>query len=54
MGIIVGLFAALQINIAFGIKLFPGIAKSSLLSLGMFVLLGVWVYWYSLRKARTE
>lgn len=54
MGIVVGLFAAIQINIAFGTKLFPAMAKSNLLSLVMFVLLGVWMYWYTLRKARPE
>jgi putative OPT family oligopeptide transporter len=53
MGIVVGLFAALQINIAFGVKLFPAAAKSSLLSLIMFVLLAAWIYWYSLREARS-
>jgi len=52
MGIVVGLFAALQINIAFGIKLFPAVAKNSLLSLIMFLLLASWIYWYSLRKAK--
>jgi len=54
MGIVVGLFAALQINIAFGARLFPAVARNSLLSLIMFVLLGTWMYWYSLRKVRPE
>ena len=53
MGIVVGLFAALQINMAFGIKLFPAVAKSSLLSLIMFMLLAAWIYWYSLRKVKS-
>lgn len=53
MGIAVGLFAALQINIAFGIKLFPAMAKNSLLALVMFVLLGGWMYWYSLRRVKS-
>jgi putative OPT family oligopeptide transporter len=53
MGIVVGLFAALQINMAFGIKLFPAVAKSSLLSLIKFMLLAAWIYWYSLRKVKS-
>jgi uncharacterized oligopeptide transporter (OPT) family protein len=53
MGIVVGMFAALGVNIAFGLKLFPAVSKSNLLALVMFVLLGAWMYWYSLRKDRT-
>jgi preprotein translocase subunit YajC len=54
MGIVVGMFAALGVNIALGLKLFPAVSKSNLLALVMFLLLGAWMYWYSLRKARTE
>ncbi|MDR3669230.1 MAG: oligopeptide transporter, OPT family [Holophaga sp.] len=54
MGIVVGLFAALGIPMAFGLKLFPALGKSSLLAVAMFLLLGAWMYWYSLRKARAE
>jgi len=54
IGIVVGLFAALGINIAFGLTLFPAFAKSSLVALVMFMLLGGWIYWYSLRKGRPE
>jgi hypothetical protein len=54
MGIVVGMFAAIGVNIALGLKLFPAVSKSSLLALVMFILLGGWVYWYSLRKVRPE
>jgi len=54
IGIVVGLFAALGIDIAFGQKLFPAFAKSSLVALVMFLLLGAWMYWYSLREGRPE
>ena len=52
MGIAVGLFAALGINISFGLKLLPALSQSSLVALVMFLALGVWMYWYSLRKER--
>ncbi len=54
VGILVGLFAALGTNIAFGVKLFPAMASSNLLALFMFLLLGGWMYWYSLREGRPE
>jgi len=54
MGIVVGMFAALGINIGIGLKLFPAASKSSLLALGMFMLLGALMYWYSLRKEQPE
>jgi len=54
MGIVVGMFAALGVNIGIGLKLFPAVSKSNLLALVMFLLMGAWMYWYSLRKARTE
>jgi len=54
MGIVIGVFAAIGTNIAFGLKLFPTIAPSNLLSFGMFVLLAIWVYVYSTRKGRLE
>ena len=53
-GILVGIFAALGTNIAFGTQFFPEIAGSALLSFGMFLLLAVWVYWYSVRQGRSE
>jgi len=54
MGIVVGMFAALGINIGIGLKLFPAASKSSLLALVMFMLLGALMYWYSLRKEQPE
>jgi putative OPT family oligopeptide transporter len=54
MGIVVGMFAALGVNIGLGLKLFPAVSKSNLVALVMFLLLGAWMYWYSLRKARPE
>jgi putative OPT family oligopeptide transporter len=54
MGIVVGMFAALGVNIGIGLKLFPAVSKSNLVALVMFLLLGAWMYWYSLRKARPE
>jgi putative OPT family oligopeptide transporter len=54
MGIVVGMFAALGVNIGIGLKLFPAVSKSNLLALVMFLLLGAWMYWYSLRKAQPE
>lgn len=53
-GILVGIFAAIGTNIAFGTQYFPELAGSALLSFGMFLLLAAWVYWYSTRKGRSE
>ncbi|MFH0780916.1 MAG: hypothetical protein V2B20_03050 [Pseudomonadota bacterium] len=38
-------------SIAFGLKLFPVIAGSNLAAFGMFLLLAIWMYIYSTRKA---
>jgi putative OPT family oligopeptide transporter len=53
-GIVVAVFAALGANIAFGLKWFPSIAGSMLLPFVMFLLLAIFVYWYSLHVARSE
>jgi len=50
VGIVIGIFAALETDIALGLKWFPTIAGSQLLAFGMFLLLAVWMYWYALRK----
>ncbi len=50
IGIVIGLFAALGTDIALGLRWFPTIAGSQLLAFGMFLLLAIWMYWYSLRK----
>jgi len=54
MGIVVGIFAALDADIAFGLNWFPTIAGSNLLAFFMFVLLAVFLYVYSTRKAQSE
>ncbi len=54
IGIVIGIFAAIGTDIAFGLKLFPVIAKSNLLAFGMFLLLAIWIYVYSTRKARSK
>lgn len=54
MGIVVGIFAALEADIAFGLNWFPTIAGSNLLAFFMFVLLAVFLYVYSTRKAESE
>ena len=54
IGIVIGIFAALGTDIAYGAKLFPGIAGSQLLAFGMFLLLAVWMYVYSTRKSSSK
>jgi uncharacterized oligopeptide transporter (OPT) family protein len=53
IGIVIGLFAAIGFKIGFGQVLFPAIAKSSLLSLAMFLLLAGWMFWYSRSRDKT-
>jgi putative OPT family oligopeptide transporter len=54
MGIVVGVCVALKIDIGFGPKWFPAIAASQLLSFVMFLLLAIWVYFYSTRKPKSD
>lgn len=54
VGIVIGIFAALGTDIALGLKWFPAIAGSQLLAFTMFLLLAIWMYWYSVRKDGTE
>ena len=54
IGIVIGIFAALGTDIAYGKQFFPVIAGSQLLAFGMFLLLAIWVYWYSTSKGRSE
>jgi putative OPT family oligopeptide transporter len=54
IGIVIGIFAAIGTDIAFGLKLFPAIAESSLVAFVVFVLLAVWVYVYATRKAKSR
>jgi len=53
-GIVVASFAALGTDIAFGGKLLPSITGSSLLPFVMFLVLAVFMYWYSLSKSRSR
>ena len=53
MGIVIGIFAALGTDIAYGLNLFPAVAESQLMAFGMFLALAIWMYWYSTRKDRT-
>jgi putative OPT family oligopeptide transporter len=50
IGIVIGIFAAIGTDIAFGLKLFPVIAGSNLVAFVMFLLLAIWMYIYSTRK----
>jgi putative OPT family oligopeptide transporter len=50
VGIVIGIFAAIGTDIAFGLKLFPVIAGSNLVAFVMFLLLAIWIYIYSTRK----
>jgi uncharacterized oligopeptide transporter (OPT) family protein len=52
MGIVIGIFAALGTDIAYGLNLFPAVAESQLMAFGMFLALAIWMYWYSTRKDR--
>ena len=50
IGIVIGIFAAIGTDIAFGLKLFPVIAESNLAAFIMFLLLAIWIFIYSTRK----
>jgi len=54
MGIVIGACVALGIDIGFGLKLFPVLSANPLLAAVMFLLLAVWIYVYSLRRAPTK
>ena len=54
IGIVIGIFAAMGTNIAFGLTLFPGIAKSNLLAFIMFLLLSIWIFVYATRKDQSK
>lgn len=50
IGILIAVFAILNVKIGIGPKFMGGLASSSLLSFAMFLLLGVWIYWFSTRE----
>jgi hypothetical protein len=54
IGIVIGIFAAIGTDIAFGLKLFPAIAESNLAAFIMFLLLSIWIFIYSTRKDRSK
>jgi hypothetical protein len=54
IGIVIGIFAAIGTDIAFGLRLFPFIAKSNLAAFIMFLLLSIWVFIYATRKEPSE
>lgn len=47
MGIVIAAFATLDINIAFGAKILPAITGSAWTALVLFLLLSVWMYFYT-------
>jgi len=50
IGILIAIFAILEVKIGIGEKLFPELAKSNLLSIIMFMVLGTWVYLFIIKK----
>jgi putative OPT family oligopeptide transporter len=52
IGIVIAAFAILSINIGFGATLFPAISTSNLVSFVMFMLLGVWIYLFAVKKEK--
>ncbi|MBA3013193.1 MAG: oligopeptide transporter, OPT family [Proteobacteria bacterium] len=54
IGIVIGIFAAIGTNIAFGLTLFPVIAKSNLAAFIMFLLLAIWIFIYATRKDHSK
>lgn len=54
MGIVIGIFAVIGIDIGFGLKLIPWLSTNNLFSFAMFVLLGIWIFIYSTKKAKVK
>ncbi len=54
IGIVIGIFAAIGTDIAFGLRLFPVIAESNLAAFLMFLLLAIWIFIYSTKKERSR
>ncbi|ACQ54966.1 oligopeptide transporter, OPT family [Clostridium botulinum] len=50
IGIVIAVFATLNINIAFGEKIMPTIANSNTVSFVIFILLGAWIYKFACSK----
>lgn len=54
MGIVIGIFAVIGIDIGFGLKLIPWLSTSNIFSFAMFMLLAVWIFIYSTRKGKVK
>lgn len=52
IGILIAIFAILEVKIGIGAKLFPSLSGSSLMSFIMFLILGTWVYLFDIKKIR--
>lgn len=52
MGIVIGIFAVIGIDIGFGLKLVPWLSTNNLFSFAMFILLGIWIFIYSTKKVK--
>lgn len=52
IGILIAIFAILEVKIGIGAKMFPALAESSLLSFIMFIALGTWVYLFAIKKTK--
>ena len=52
IGIVIAIFATKGIDIAFGPKMFPGLASSNLLSFIIFMLLGIWIFSFACKKGK--
>jgi len=50
IGILIAIFAVLEVKIGIGAKMFPALAESNLLSFIMFIALGAWVYIFAIKK----
>ena len=53
IGILIAIFAILEVNIGIGARLFPALAESDLLSFIMFLILGAWVYLFAIKKNKS-
>ncbi|KAF0092022.1 MAG: oligopeptide transporter OPT family [Fusobacteria bacterium] len=54
MGIVIGIFAVIGIDIGFGLKLIPWLSTNNLFSFAMFILLAIWIFIYSTKKAKVK
>lgn len=50
IGIVIGIFAVIGKDIAFGLQIAPALAASNLFAFFMFLALAIWIYMYSIKK----